>query len=106
MKHAVFVKNAAVLTGTSCILRTIGIFFRMYLSGVIGAEGMGLYQLIISIYVLASTFATSGISTAVTRMIADELVCGTPATVRHVLRRSVTLSVLLGIASAALVYAG
>ncbi len=106
MKHAVFVKNAAVLTATSCILRTIGIFFRIYLAGAIGAEGMGLYQLIISIYVLAATFATSGISTAVTRLVADELVCGTPASVRRVVRRSVMISVLLGVVSAALVFFG
>lgn len=104
MKHAVFVKNAAVLTATSCLLRTIGIFFRIYLAGAIGAEGMGLYQLIISIYVLASTFATAGISTAVTRLVADELVCGTALSVRRVVRRSITISVLLGVVSAALIF--
>ncbi len=104
MKHKVFVKNAAVMTVTSCLLRTIGIFFRIYLAGAIGAEGMGLYQLIISIYVLASTFATSGISTAVTRLVADELVCGTPRSVRRVLHRSVMCALLLGVLSAALVF--
>lgn len=99
------VKNAAILTVTSLILRTIGIFFRIYMSNAVGAEGMGLYQLIFSIYVLAATFASSGISTAVTRMVADELVCGTRRSVRHVLRRSILVSVVLGAVSAALVWA-
>lgn len=106
MRHKVFVKNAAVLTVTSLILRTIGIFFRIFLSGKIGAEGMGLYQLIVSIYVLGSTFATSGISTAVTRLIADELACGTARSVRHVLRRSILLSLGIGLVSTALIYFG
>ena len=106
MRHGVFVKNAAVLTITSLILRTIGIFFRIFLSGKIGAEGMGLYQLIVSIYVLGSTFATSGISTAVTRLIADELVCGTARSVRHILRRSILLSLVIGLLSTALIYFG
>lgn len=106
MKHSRFVKNAAILTVTSLILRTVGIFFRIYLSGKIGAEGMGLYQLVISIYVLGSTFATSGISTAVTRLVADELVCGTARSVRHILRRSVALSLLIGIASTLLIFFG
>lgn len=106
MRHGVFVKNAAVLTVTSLILRTIGIFFRVFLSGKIGAEGMGLYQLIVSIYVLGATFATSGISTAVTRLIADELVCGTARSVRHILRRSILLSLLIGLFSTALIYFG
>lgn len=61
------------MTITALILRTIGIFFRIYMSNKIGAEGMGLYQLIFSIYVLAATFASSGICTAVTRMVTDEL---------------------------------
>ncbi len=66
---------------------------------------MGLYQLIFSIYVLAATFASSGISTAVTRMAADELACGTKRSVLHVVRRSILVSVILGVASAAAVFA-
>lgn len=105
-RHSVFLKNAAILTVTSLILRTVGIFFRIYLSNQIGAEGMGLYQLIVSIYVLGSTFATSGISTAVTRLVADDLACGTAASVRRVLKRSVLLSLLLGMVSTAAIYSG
>ncbi len=104
MKRKLFLKNAAILTVTSLLLRTIGIVFRMYLSNKIGAEGMGLYQLIISIYVLGSTFATSGISTAVTRLVADELTCGTPRSIRHILRRSLLLSVGIGFLSTAIIY--
>lgn len=99
-----FVRNALILTVTSLLLRTIGIFFRIYLSNQIGPEGMGLYQLVISIYVLGSTFATAGICTAVTRMITDELVCGTKRSALHILRRAVLLSVLLGLLSAAIIF--
>ena len=99
------VKNAAILTVTSLILRTVGIFFRIYMSRAVGAGGMGLYQLIFSIYVLAATFASSGISTAVTRLVADELACGTKRSVLHVLRRSILVSVILGILSAGIVWA-
>ncbi len=104
MKRKLFLKNAATLTVTSLLLRTVGIVFRMYLSNKIGAEGMGLYQLIVSIYVLGSTFATSGVSTAVTRLVADELTCGTPRSIRHILRRSLCLSVGIGALSTAVIY--
>lgn len=103
---SVFVKNTAILTVTSLILRTVGMFFRIYMSGKIGAEGMGLYQLIFSIYVLGATFASSGICTAVTRLIADELVRGTAESVRHILRRSVLLSLIIGLLSTLLIYTG
>lgn len=94
------------MTGTALILRTIGIFFRIYMSGKIGAEGMGLYQLVFSIYVLGSTFASSGICTAVTRLVTDELACGTRKSALHILRRAVLLSVLIGGASALLIFFG
>ncbi len=101
MKRFTFLKNAMILTVTSLLLRTVGIFFRVYLSNKIGAEGMGLYQLIISIYVLASTFATSGISTGVTRLIAEEAGRGTRRSIRRILRRAMFVSVLIGLVSAA-----
>ena len=99
-----FVKNAAILTVTSLLLRSVGIFFRVYLSGKIGAEGMGLYQLIISIYVLGSTFAAAGITTAVTRMVTDELARGSVPAVNRVLGRAVQLSVVIGVLSAGAIY--
>ncbi len=103
MKRKEFMQNAVIMTLTSFLLRTIGIFFRIYLSNVIGAEGMGLYQLVFSIYVLGSTFASAGISTAVARLITDELVCGTTVSVKKILRKAVLLSALIGIASAAII---
>lgn len=104
MKKTVFIKNAFIMTVTALILRSIGIFFRIYLSNKIGAEGIGLYQLIFSIYVLASTFASSGICTAVTRLITDELACGTKKSVLNILRKSILLSAGIGLLSAALVF--
>lgn len=95
-----FVKNAAILTITSLLLRGIGMYFRIWVSALVGAEGMGLYQLILSVYVLASGFASSGVTVAVTRMTADELACGTRASLRGVLRRCVTLSLAMGLLSA------
>ena len=99
-----FLINTAVLTITALILRGIGLVFRVYLSNIIGAQGMGLYQLILSIYMLASTFATSGISTAVTRLCADEMVVGSKKSVLQVLKRAVLLSLIVGLFLNFLVY--
>ena len=100
-----FLINTAVLTITALVLRGIGLVFRVYLSNIIGAQGMGLYQLILSIYMLASTFATSGISTAVTRLCADEMVIGSKKSVLKVLRRAVLLSAIVGLSLNLIVYA-
>ena len=106
MHTRVLLKNTAILSVTSLLLKTVGILFRIYLSARIGAEGMGLYQLIFSVYVLGSTFAASGLSTAVTRLTTDELVVGSPASVRRVLRRAVALTLLIAGASTALFFFG
>lgn len=100
--RGVFVKNAAILTATSLLLRAAGMYFRIYVSALVGAEGMGLYQLILSVYVLVSGFASSGIVVAVTRMTADEMVCGSVKTVRLVLRKCLMASLAMGMISAIL----
>ncbi len=106
MKKRLFVKNAAILSATSLLLKTVGIFFRVWLSGKLGAEGMGLYQLLFSLYVLGSTLATSGLSTAVTRLVADALAENAGKRVFGVLRRALLLSVSVAGASTLLFYAG
>jgi len=95
MKKVLFIKNAMVLTVTALVLRIIGMVFRVWLAGCIGAEGIGLYQMIFSVYVLASTFATSGISTAVTRIVTGRLSEGDKIGARRTLYVSSLVSGLI-----------
>ncbi|MEE1024569.1 MAG: polysaccharide biosynthesis protein [Acutalibacteraceae bacterium] len=99
-----FVKNALVLTVTAFILRAAGMVFRVWLSDTIGAEGMGLYSLVISVYLLASCFATSGLSTAVTRLVSDELVCGSASSVKRIVKKSFFLTALISVVMTAIFF--
>lgn len=102
MRYKLFFKNAAILTVTSLILRTAGIFFRIWLSNAIGSEGMGLYQVIISVYAFASTFAATGICTAVTRIVSELPTVG--ASARRVVRVCAIISVIAATVSAVLLF--
>ncbi|MBQ3133435.1 MAG: polysaccharide biosynthesis protein [Clostridia bacterium] len=104
MKKRQFLQNAAVLTGTSLLLKVIGIFFRIWMSGHLGAEGMGLHQLIFSVYVLGSTLATTGLSTAVTRLVTEAAATGNQRAIPRVMRRSLILTLALSLASSAVFY--
>ena len=95
MKKTVFIKNAAILTASSLILRFAGIIFKVWLAAKIGAEGIGLYQLVFSVYMFAAPFATSGICTAVTRLVSEELVVGNKSGVKKILLRCVELSLVI-----------
>lgn len=106
MKKTVFIKNALILTVSSLILRFAGIIFKVWLASLIGSEGIGLYQLIFSVYMLVSTFASSGISTAVTRLIAEETALGSKKGCVRILRRSIELTIIIAFATLAIVFFG
>ena len=106
VKKTLFIKNALILTASSLILRFVGIIFKVWLAALIGSEGIGLYQLIFSVYVLAATFATSGICTAVTRLVAEELALGSKKGTLKILRRAIEITLLIAAVSVAIVYFG
>lgn len=106
MKKTVFIKNAAILTTSSLILRFAGIIFKVWLAAKIGAEGIGLYQLVFSVYMFAATFATSGICTAVTRMTSEELVVGNKAGIKKIMRRCIQLSLVIAAVTIAILFLG
>ena len=65
-----------ILTASSLVMRASSIGYRTYLSSKIGTAGMGLYQLVMSVFILAITVSTSGISLAVTRIVTDTITKG------------------------------
>lgn len=64
------VTGTIILTISSLLCRFIGFFYRIFLSHTIGAEGMGIFQLILPLFNLALALTAAGIQTALSRMIA------------------------------------
>ena len=87
--------STLMLSASALFVRTIGFGFRVYLSNQMGAEGMGLFSLIMSVYTLSVTVATSGISAAVAKIAAQHLAVGKKPRARQVLRKALTLSFLI-----------
>ncbi len=59
------------MTGSALLTRTLGMGFRVYMSNTIGSGGIGLYQLICSLYFFCVTFSTSGITLIATRTVTE-----------------------------------
>jgi len=72
MSKKSFFSGAIILMIAGLIVRVLGFIYRIYLSNLIGAEGMGLFQLISPVYSLIILTLTSGISIAVSKMVAEE----------------------------------
>lgn len=62
-----------MLTGVNLLLRFVGTSFQVYLSGRLGAAGIGLLQLVLSVGSLATVAAIGGIRTSAMYLTAEEL---------------------------------
>ena len=99
MTRRKFLIQGAVLTAVSLLLRVTNMGYRSFLSQEMGAAGMGLYQLIFSIFMLTVTLSTSGISLAVTRMVTAAIATGKRQVIRSTVARcfGFCLSISLGL---------
>lgn len=64
--------GTVILTATGLLSRFIGFFYRIFLSKVFGAEGMGIYQLISPVLALSFSLTVSGMQTAISKYVASE----------------------------------
>lgn len=98
-----FLKNGIILTLTSLLMRMLGVSFGAFVTEKLGAEGMGLYTLIMSVYGFTVTVASSGVSLAATRMCAE---AGSREEQRAALRRCALYAGVCGTAAALGLFSG
>lgn len=60
-------KALAVITSFSVLTRALGFFFRIFLSRMVGAEGLGIYQIAFSVFMVLETFISSGLPLVVSK---------------------------------------
>lgn len=70
--------GAAVLAIGSVFAKVLGALYRVPLTNILGAEGMGMYQLVFPVFALFMVLATAGIPTALSRMVAEKRAEGVP----------------------------
>ncbi len=85
MYRQTIIKGALILTIANIITRIIGFFYRIYMAKTIGAEGMGLYQLITPLYLLVWSISSSGLSTTISKLTAQEKARGAIGNVKRLL---------------------
>lgn len=93
-----------MLTGVNLLLRTVGTSFQVYLSGRIGASGIGLLQLILSVSSLSMTAGIAGIRTSAMYLTAEELGKKRPQNVAWVLSGSFLYSIIISAAVGSALY--
>ena len=96
MRHARYLKSAAVMTGGFLLAKAIGAVYRISLTGILGSYGIGLYQMAYPLFLLFLTFSSAGIPSAISRVVAAESAHGRLAT-GH-MRTALRLFSLVGLA--------
>lgn len=69
MKQNIY-KSAAQVTIFSTVEKGLSFFYRIALSRIIGAEGLGIYQICLSVFAVFLTAASSGVPVTVSRLMA------------------------------------
>ena len=89
-----FFLNGLLLTAVGLAVRSVTLLFNSMISGKIGAEGIGLFTLIGTVYGFAVTFATSGISLTVTKLVSEAVGEGREREVPAILKSAVFYSLI------------
>ena len=92
-----FFLSGILLTAVGLAVRSVNIVFNSYITKTVGAEGIGLFTLIMNVYSFAITFATSGISLTVTRLIAEAVGVGKLGKCRKIIKNAILYCIFLNL---------
>ncbi len=96
-KHTL-ITGTLLLTATGFITRVLGFFYRIFLSRTIGAEGLGLYNMVHPIYGICFAVCAGSIQTAISRCVASDTARG-----KMIFRTGLCISLTVGCALAFLI---
>ena len=75
--------GAALLTAVGLFSQLVGFGYRIVLSRLVGAETMGLYQLIMPVYSVLLSLTAVGLTAAVSNLSSQYHAMGRPAVIGH-----------------------
>jgi len=89
-----FFTGAGILGLCTALAKLLGAFFRIPLTNIIGAEGIGLYQMVFPLYTVLLTISSGGISSAVSKAVASARARGETGNTLRILKIT-AISILL-----------
>lgn len=90
-----FVKGAILLTICAVIGKIIGAFYRIPFSYIVGAEGVGLYQLVYPFFALMITISTSGLPSSISKLLSEQWAKGNYSLAKKTFKYSMLLLIVL-----------
>lgn len=91
-----FVYGAALLGVCGFAAKVMGAVFRIPLTYILGAEGMGLYQLVFPLYALMLTISSGGLPSALSRIISEKIALSKGNEARKILTTALISLIIFG----------
>lgn len=104
IRQSNILKGTIILTLAGFATRVIGFLYKIFLSKAMGAEWLGIYQLIFPVYGIAFTIYATGIQTSISRLVASEMGKRNHKNVGKILRLGLLLSFSLALILSLLLY--
>lgn len=86
-----------ILIISGLIAKIVGAIYRIPLTNILGAEGIGLYQLIFPIYALMLTMSSSGVPTSIARLVSEKRALGDDRGLAEIKRAALSVLLIGGI---------
>lgn len=102
-KSKLFFINGTILTLTSLLMKFAALIFNIYISNQIGSEAVGVFSLVMAVYLFFITVATSGLNIAVTVIVSEKFATNKDNIAIKAIRTCIFFSLLLGIAAGGLI---
>ena len=104
MSRTSIITGTIILTAANLITRCMGFFNRVYLTNTIGAEGIGLYQLILPVYGLAWSITSAGFTTTISSLTAQENAYGQRGNIGRIVKQSIIISIIISFCVSAFLF--
>ena len=103
-KSEKFLKGTFILTVASFVVKVIGSLNWIFVSRILGGEGIGLYQMAFPIYFFAMTISQAGVPVAISIITAERVALNDIYGAKRVFRISMALMLVTGILFSVLTY--
>ena len=99
-------KTTAQVTFFTTVEKGLSFIYRIILSRAIGAEGMGIYQIALSVFAVLLTAASSGVPITVSRLITKQNALGNTAGKSAVVTAGIVSTLMFTVPVCAIIFAG
>lgn len=106
MSSQTFLAGTLILAVSNLLVKILGSIFRIPLGNLIGSEGIGYYQTAYPLFVSILAISTSGMPTAISKMVAERIKLGRYKTADKIFKLSFVILSVMGVLSFCLFFFG